>query len=147
MNTVRVYLPATVSDLRDSFGLIPRKGFAATTHDEEQSTAEDVEAAEYVAFLAAGDAAIDSGEVTRIVIAADAQVKPTSSPGVVEVDHLPWSQVVSIHIDDLTDAQLLSDISLAQTGDEQARKRVNRADLMWYDITERDDVVKMIAAI
>ena len=147
MNTVRVYLPATVSDLRDSVGLTPRKGFAAIAHDEEQSTTEDAEAAEYVAFLAAGDAAIDNGEVTRIVIAADAPVAPTPSPGVVDVDHLPWSQVVSIHIDDLIDAQLLSDINLAQTGDEQARKRVNQADLMWYDITERDDVVKMIAAI
>ena len=143
---MRIYLPATVSDL-DAPRLSARTAFAVTEGVRELAPSEDEEGWEYLAFLAAADAAIDEGEVTRIVIAADAPASETKGTGVVEVDEVDWADVVSIHIDDLSDAMLLADINSAQAEDGAARDRVNAADLLWYDVAERAEVVRLIAAI
>lgn len=143
---MRIYLPATVSDL-DAPHLSARTAFAVTEGVRDLAPSEDEEGWEYLAFLAAADAAIDEGEVTRIVIAADAPASETKGTGVVEVDEVDWADVVSIHIDDLSDAMLLADINSAQAEDGAARDRVNAADLLWYDVAERAEVVRLIAAI
>src|SRR5699024_3877684 len=143
---MRIYLPATVSDL-DAPHLSARTAFAVTEGVRHVAPSEDDEGCEFLAFLAGADAAIDEGEVTRIVIAADAPASETKGTGVVEVDEVDWADVVSIHIDDLSDAMLLTDINSAQAEDGAARDRVNAADLRWYDGAERAEVVRLIAAI
>lgn len=144
---MRIYVPVTVSDLDSPEALSARSAFAATAGVRALAPEEDEEGLEYLAFLAAADAAIDEGEVSRIVVAADAQAEETDTTGVVHVRDIPWEEVVSIHIDDLTDAALLADINAAQTGDDGARERVNEADLLWYDASERAEVVRLIASI
>ena len=144
---MRIYLPLTMRDLGSSEVISARLAFAATQGVRALAPDEDEEGLEYFAFLAAADAAIDEGEVTRIVVAADADVEQTDQTGVVRVGELPWSKTVSIHIDDLTDSSLLADINAAQAGDAEARERVNEADLLWYDVSERSEVVQQIAAI
>lgn len=143
---MRIYVPVTVSDLQAEV-ISPRPVFAATEDVQALAPDEGEEAWEYLAFLAAADAAIDEGEVTRIVVAADAPVTPTGATGVVEVGEIPWKDAVSIHIDELDNAELLADINAAQAGDAGARERVNEADLLWYDAAERPDVITLIAAI
>lgn len=143
---MRIYLPVTTADLQGE-AISPRLAFAATDDVRAMAPDEDDEGLEYLAFLAAADAAIDEGEITRIVVAADAPVTPTPDTGIVEVGEIPWRDVVSIHIDDLDHPELLADINAAQAGDETARERVNEADLLWYDAAERRDVVTLIAAI
>src|SRR5690625_762839 len=143
---MRMYLPATVSD-RDAAHLSARTAWAVTEGGREFAPSEDEAGWEYLAFLAAADAAIDEGEVTRIVIAADAPASETNRTGVVEVEEVDWADVVSIHIDDLSDAMLLTDINSAQAQDDAARDRVNAADLLWYDVAERAEGVRLIAAI
>lgn len=144
---MRIYVPATVDDLNSADGLSARTAFAVTNDVRALAPDEDEEGLEYLAFLAAADAAIDEGEVTRIVVAADAPAQETNVTGVVNVEAIPWADVVSIHIDDLSDPVLLADINSAQAEDDAARDRVNEADLLWYDAGERAEVVQLIAAI
>src|SRR5690606_5824223 len=134
-------------DLDSPDGVSARPAYAVTDAVRAMAPQEDEEGWEYLAFLAAADAAIDEDGVSRIVLAADAPARETSATGVVQVGHVPWTDVVSIHIDDLSDAGLLADINAAQAGDEAARERVNEADLLWYDATERGEVVRLIAAL
>jgi len=143
---MRIYLPATVSDL-DAPHISARTAFAVTESLRELAPTEDEEGWEYLAFLAAADAAIDEGEVSRIVIAADGRATETGEVGVVEVEELSWADAVSIHIDDVADPGLLTELSAAQAGDDAARERVNEADLLWYDVVERAEVLQLLAAI
>lgn len=143
---MRIYLPATVSDL-DAPHISARTAFAVTEGLRELAPTEDEEGWEYLAFLAAADAAIDEGEVSRIVIAADGRAAETGEVGVVEVEELSWADAVSIHIDDVADPGLLTELSAAQAGDDAARERVNEADLLWYDVVERAEVLQLLAAI
>lgn len=143
---MRIYLPATVSDL-DAPSISARTAFAVTEGVRELAPDEDEEGWEYLAFLAAADAAIDEGEVSRIVIAADGRAVERGEAGVVEVEELSWTDAVSIHIDDIADPGLLTELSAAQAGDEAARERVNEADLLWYDVVERAEVLQLLAAI
>src|SRR5690625_83418 len=143
---MRIYLPATVSDL-DAPHISARTAFAVTEGLRELAPTEDEEGWEYLAFLAAADAAIDEGEVSRIVIAADGRAAETGEVGVVEVEELSWADAVSIHIGDVADPGLLTELSAAQAGDDAARERVNEADLLWYDVVERAEVLQLLAAI
>lgn len=143
---MRIYLPARVSDL-DSPVVSAASAFAVNPALRGAAPDEDEEGLEYLAFLAAADAAIDAGEVSRIVLAADAPGRDTGQAGIVTVVDVPWEDVVSIHIDDLTDADLLADLGAAQAGDGDARDRVNDADLLWYDVSERADVLIALAAL
>ena len=144
---MRIYLPASLADLASEEGLDGRAAFAVTAAVREMAPELDEEGLEYLAFLAAADAAIDLGEVSRIVVAADARAQETDATGVVNVAEVAWKDVVSIHIDDLTDPALLADIRAAQVGDDAARERANAADLLWYDAAERADVTTLLAAL
>lgn len=144
---MRIYLPARVLDLRSPDGVSAGTGFAVTDAVREMAPDHDEEGWEYLAFLAAADAAIDTAEVSRIVIAADAPGEETAGAGVVRTEDIPWKRVVSIHIDDLSEPELLADLNAAQAGDPGARQRVNEADLLWYDAGERGDVLQRLAAL
>lgn len=135
---MRVYLPATVADLQAPNGLTARAGFAVTDRLRELLPDEDDEGWEFAALLAAADAAVDLCDRARIVVAADiAQTSGESRVAEVQTPPIPWSQAVSIHIDDPDDEAAHDALIAARAGDPQARERVNDADLLWYDVTER----------
>lgn len=143
---MRIYVPAAAGDLQNS-PISARTCFGVNDPLRAQFPEEDEEGLEYLAFLAAAEASLDEGEISRIVLAADAAATSTSDPGVVHAPEVPWSDVVSIHIDDVADPALLADISAAQAGDQDARARVGQADLLWYDASERAVVLQLLAAI
>src|SRR5690625_7412404 len=96
---MRIYLPATVSDL-DAPHISARTAFAVTEGLRELAPTEDEEGWEYLAFLAAADAAIDEGEVSRIVIAADGRATETGEGGGGEGEERPWADAGSSRISD-----------------------------------------------
>lgn len=59
---MRIYIPVTVEDLDRAGGISARTAFGVTPAVREVAPQEDEEGAEYLAFLAAADAAIDEGE-------------------------------------------------------------------------------------
>ncbi len=144
---MRIYLPLTLADLQTDSALTDRDAFAATPALRALAPDEDDEGAEYLAFLAAAEAAIDLGEASRIVAAADATVSNTPVPGVVRVANLQWRDVVSIHIDDLDNPEVLAAIRAAQGGDEDAREHVSAEGLLWYDASERAHVIALLSEL
>ena len=148
---MRVYLPATLTDLSAAHGLSARTGRAVTEHlraalgeQDDEETAEFgalvLAAADSLDLLAAADAP------RRVVVAAEvspATVRPTAAdeePGQVQVPAVGWDRVVSFHVDEPTPAvtQLVQN---ARTGQDGARQRVEELDLLWYDATERAELI------
>lgn len=142
---MRVYLPANVADLQDSRGLSPRIAYAVTPGLRQALPDEDDEGLEFAAFLAAADASIDACERSRVVVSADvADVKDGERVAEVTVPAVPWSRVVSIHIDDLTDQDARDQLIAARAGDMQAREDLGEADLLWYDASEREEIIALL---
>jgi hypothetical protein len=147
MAVVRVYVPLARGDLEElaSSGSLPAgpgaavSAYAVTSALRSRAPGLDVEDLEYAAF---SDAVVAAGGVRtsprhrRVVAAADADPswlvqgvgEPASS--VVLVAPLPLSRVASFHIDDE---------SAVDDPDEEADE------LLWYDVTELDDVRSFLA--
>jgi hypothetical protein len=144
MPVVRVYVPLGRSDLDElatAGGLpagpgAPRTAYAVTPGLEEAAPGLDVEDLEYAAFsdavAAAGGARSAAGH-RRVVAAADADTGWVAPRGgnpvsrVVLTAPLPLSRVASFHIDDE-----------GAGGDDEADE------LLWYDVTELDDVRSLV---
>lgn len=138
MPMVRVYLPldsAALDGLRRTgeVGPAPVVGHAAVPGSTRPGLGNDDEEREYAAWsAAAGDAAERAGQGERRVVAsADvdaAVVLPVTEGGTaVELDSIVGlPRIASFHIDE-------------QPGGEVA-------DLLWYDVTELDDVIALIRA-
>lgn len=142
---MRIYLPATLDDLQSPQGLTPRVSYGATETLKSAVPDEDDEGWEFIAFLAAGDAAIESASASRIVVAADVTGgTEANSVAAIESTQVSWDQVSSIHIDDPSYTTLRDDLRAARNGDEPARGRVNEADLLWYDVVEREQVITLL---
>jgi len=140
MTQTRIYLPLNASgtrrlaDARAVEGPVVR-AFAVTEQVERSLPAGDEEDWEYAALTEAFDAAsaaLPSSRERRVVAAAD--VDPVSvtgkgsaeSPAAVEVTApVPLSRVVSFHVDETA-------------GDE------GMSDLLWYDATELDEVLRLL---
>lgn len=137
MPMVRVYLPldpSTVEALRRTgeVGPAPVAGHAAAPPSTRSGLGNDDEEREYAAWsAAASDAAERSGEGRRRVVASadvDAAVvrRGVGDGTAVELDSVvALPRIASFHIDE-------------QPGGEVA-------DLLWYDVTELDDVIALLA--
>ena len=88
----------------------------------------------------------------RIVIAADVDVEHVRElavegdvlPGTVEVNaDIPWEDVAALLVDE---AEAEADVHAARLGDEDAFKRAAEADLLWYDVTEREALADSLGA-
>ena len=135
MPLARVYLPLTPSDLEAlatvgalpgrplrAHGVTPTLGSPGLTTDEEEL--------EHLAWVAATEeaaAAVAAG-TRRVVAAADVEVEAVSHPTAPDVpsrvevtEPVQRRQVVSFHVDEEPGAS-------------------GTADLLWYDVTELDDV-------
>lgn len=148
---MRIYLPATAADLRAE-AISPRTAHAVTAALAQALPDEDEEGLEVSASLCAADASVlrlaqpGARELVdrRVVIAADVdsavvkELKVTEEvlPGSVEVQApVAWDEVAAILVDE-PEAQ--ADVRGARQGDEEAFERAAEADLLWYDVVERD---------
>ena len=148
---MRVYLPATAADLTAP-ALSPRTAHAATASLAAALPEEDQEGLEVSASLCAADSSLvrlsrpeaDGLADRRVVIAADVvpehvrELAPDEDvlPGTVQVTApVPWDDVASLLVDE---AAAEADVRAARGGDEAAFERAAEADLLWYDVCERE---------
>lgn len=142
MSQMRVYLPLNASGLRElaesrELGSAPLRAFAVTERLERSLPMGDDEEWEYAALCDAVEAAgaLREGIADKRVIAAadveDAWVGPRSGGGsevlsAVEVEApVPLARIASFHIDEAPGAE-------------------NAQDLLWYDATELDEVIRLV---
>lgn len=145
---MRVYLPAVAADLAEPDGLPARTAHAVTPALREASPGESEEDLEVPAFLAAAAAslaALTSDDVpVRVVVSADvADAAPIAGPDVTQVQApaVPWSAVVSIHVDDADDPDAVAVVRAAVGGeDDDAAAAADELDLLWYDASELDEL-------
>jgi len=149
---VRVYLPATMSELADPEGLTPRRAYAVTGALSDALPHDDDESREYAAQLAAADASVvllaehRDAPRRRVVVSADVAVQatdhvsdPDAAPSVIEiVAPVVWSQVACVHVDE---AAAAPDVVAAIAGDLGAAERLVERDLLWYDVSELASLV------
>ena len=152
---MRIYLPATSADLSRPAGLPPRWAHAVTAELRRALPDEDDEGLEASAMLAAADESVvhlraaSSAVPRRVVVAADVadsgvvvpeRARPWQEgddqlPSAVEVRSIvPWSDVVSIHVDEPGAEEAVT----AALTDDAAVDRAAEHDLLWHDIVERE---------
>lgn len=145
--TVRVYLPATITDLADPDGLTARRAHAVTGALAAALPQDDDEGLEYAALLAAADASVllvaaqPDAPRRRVVVSADVAVQATGpvtgtdpAPSAIEVvTTVAWSQVACVHVDE---EAAEGDVKAAIQGDPGAAERLVDRDLLWYDVSE-----------
>lgn len=142
---MRVYLPATLTELTEPAGLGPREARAVTPSLRAALGPDaDVDTAEYAALVLAAEDSLQRlgpDDPTRRVVAAadlpDAQVPAGQEVGRVSAPAVVWSQVVSFHVDEADDG-VRGLVSAARRGERSAQAQVEDLDLLWYDVTERE---------
>lgn len=140
MTQTRIYLPLTADDVRHlaTAGQVegrPLHAFAVTDRVERSLPTGDEEEWEYAALTEAVEAAADRQGTTvskRVVAAADVDPGWVTADGVggglgaVVIAHpVPLRRVVSFHVD--------------ETAGDQGME-----DLLWYDVTELDELVRLV---
>ena len=145
---MRIYLPATAAHLRASVlgsSHQPLTAHAATPALAQALPEEDEEGLEVSASLCAADASVvllaepEAAGLAdrRIVIAADVDAE-----NVREVTgEISWEDVAALLVDE-PEAQ--DDVRSARLGDEDAFERAAEADLLWYDVTEREALAESL---
>ncbi|WP_156251930.1 DUF6912 family protein [Pseudactinotalea terrae] len=143
---MRIYLPATAADLSAEL-LAARPAHAVTPALRSSNPTESEEDLEVPAFLAAADASLalltGADVPVRLVIAADvgaAEAIPGEDITQVSAPQVPWSAVVSFHVDDPADGEAAALVSAAVGGDEEAIEKAGELDLLWFDVSERDEL-------
>lgn len=148
---MRVYLPATAADL-SAPRISPRTAHAATGSLAEALPDEDEEGLEVSASLCAADSSLvllaepgaEALADRRVVVAADVDDSVVTElpvgedvlPGTVEVSEpVTWDDVAALLVDG---PEARADVAAARRGDEDAFERAADADLMWFDVSERD---------
>jgi hypothetical protein len=161
---MRVYLPTTfeqLRSLRDSGFQPPVLAHAVTPSLREWYVEGDLEELEYAASAEAAAESVrllattPSAVARRVVVAADvpdAVVRPGSGrrSSVVVDAPVTLAQVVSVHVDDDEAGEdvraAVQAFAAAQQGDQDAVATVEQAagsELLWYDVTELDDVLDL----
>src|SRR5699024_173985 len=144
---------ATLTELCATHGPSARTGRAVTEQlrapPGEQDDDETPELGALVLAAAHSLHLLPAADAARpVVVAADvppAPVRTTAAdadeePGQVQVPALGWDHGVSFHVDEPTSAvtQLVQN---ARTGQDGARQQVEELDLLWYDATERAELI------
>jgi len=140
---VRVYLPATLDEVRPGADLPARQAHAVTPALRQALPDADDEGREYVAQLTAADAALalltadPDAPRLRVVVAADvAGARPTPDAGpttVVLPGPVTPDQLACLLVDE---PQAAADVAAAANGDHTAADRLDERDLLWYDVSE-----------
>lgn len=155
---MRLYLPASATDLRQKDGLAPRWAHAVTAALHAELPDEDEEGLEMAAMLAAADESVrliaaDGSVPRRVVVVADVPDGSVEVPEVLGEEQLPsaveavspvpWDLVVSLHVDEQA---ATTDVRAAAAGDDDALDRAAERDLLWYDVVELDDLRRELSA-
>ena len=155
---MRIYLPATAAHLRASVlgsSHEPLAAHAATPALAHALPEEDEEGLEVSASLCAADASLvllaepEAAGLAdrRIVIAADVDAENVRElavegdvlPGTIEVTgEIAWDDVA------VDEPEADADVRAARLGDEDAFERAAEADLLWYDVTEREALAESL---
>jgi hypothetical protein len=160
---MRVYVGLTRSALaaaRDAgeVGPAPLAAHAVTPALRESYATADADELEYVALMAAADAALPLLHAApeeprrRFVVAADVPDVTydgeAGASGVVVASPIPWRNVQALHADDPAAAATVEAAAhayaAAQAGDDDARFAVDEADgweLMWFATQEAGDLL------
>ncbi|MFV0252327.1 MAG: DUF6912 family protein [Beutenbergiaceae bacterium] len=143
---MRIYLPASVADLAEQY-LSPRAIHLVSANLRSAHPDEGEEDLEVVAFLLAADTSLTQlgrqDIPARVVIAADvapSHVAIADGPdptAAALTTRLPWSAVVSIHVDDPDDAEAAQTLRAAIEGHADAQEAAADLDLLWFDVSER----------
>ncbi|GAB2617265.1 DUF6912 family protein [Pseudactinotalea suaedae] len=148
---MRIYLPARAADLAAD-SIAARAAHAVTPALRSAYPGESEEDLEVPAFLAAADTSLALLTATdapvRVVIAADvgaAEPARGEDPTEVSAPEVPWSAVVSIHVDDPDDGEAAALVRAAVGGDEEASEAAGELDLLWFDVTERELLRRLLA--
>ena len=156
---MRIYLPATAAHLRaaalgSSTG--PLLAHAAPPALARALPEEDEEGLEVSASLCAADASLvllaepEAEGLADRRVAADVDgehvrelaVEGDVLPGTVEIAaDIPWDDVAALLVDE---AEAEADVRSARLGDEDAFERAAEADLLWYDVTEREALAESL---
>lgn len=151
---MRVYVPATAADLAAADGVSARLAHAVTPglrSSSPEESEEDLEVPAFLAAAAASLAALTAEDVpVRVVVSADVDdAAAVPGPDVTQVrgPAIGWSAVVSIHVDDPDDARSQAMVSAAVGGDDAAVAAADELDLLWYDASEREELVRQLDAI
>ena len=136
---MRIYLPATAAHLRASVlgsSHQPLTAHAATPALAQALPEEDEEGLEVSASLCAADASVVAENVRELPVEGDVL------PGTIEVSgEIAWEDVAALLVD-APEAQ--ADVRAARLGDEDAFERAAEADLLWYDVTEREALAESL---
>ena len=145
---MRIYLPATLTELDDPDGLAPRPVHAVTPALQAALPDEDEEGLEYAAQLLAADDSLDlladapRPVRRRLVVAADVNedeiealpADDAHAPSLVRLlVAVPWDVVACAHVDE---PEAHADVTAALSGDDDAAERLADRDLLWYDRSE-----------
>lgn len=149
---MRVYLPATLAELQHVSPVIlqPRVAHGVTAELRALWPDEDDEGWEYAAQAAAADGSLlllagDPGAPPlRVLVAADVPdacvrgLDDAPVPSALQVVcAVELGQVASVHVDEPAAAV---DVEAAAAGDEAAIERLEERDLLWYDVSEIDEI-------
>lgn len=148
---MRIYLPATAEILgREfleaelAFGPTSELKTALAEYDPDEELVESV--AMDLAAMASLRLLTESQPPRRVVIAADADATPVreGALGQVRVDSaVNWENVVSIHLDGAEQEELVK--QCLASDDEELLGRLEAEPLEWFDISEREYLVKHFA--
>lgn len=150
LGAVRLYIPATLDDLRDGVLTldVPRRAHAVTPALTALLPDEDEEGVEFAAQLMAADDALvllagtPSAPTLRLVVTAevadelvdDAPAGEDEPVSLVTLTGTPAAdEVVCVHVDE---PEAAAQVARALDGDDAALEDLAERDLLWYDVTE-----------
>lgn len=150
---MRIYLPATRSDL-SAAEIASTRAHAVTVRLRSELDEDDEEILELVAFLAAADDSVGliqdrQDRARRVVIAAEVPDALAVVAGGDDVEtavilgaNAVWDDVVSIHVDE---EEAEGTVAAAAAGDDAALEELGEQELLWYDVTEREQLADDLA--
>ncbi|QRV02471.1 hypothetical protein JTE88_01560 [Arcanobacterium phocisimile] len=149
---MRIYIPMTLAEL-SAERVTARRVHAVTSELRATVVDEDSEGYEYIATLAAADDSLrmlgegPESSLRRIVAVAevvDSSISAVSDPQLpTEVElgtDISWKDVESFHMDAPGSESL---ISQALAGDEEAFLATGDIELLWFDISEREQLAAL----
>jgi hypothetical protein len=143
---MRVFVPGSIDELRhySSGHWEPERGYAVTERLLEISAYDDPdELAEQARDAAAEDSIVVLGSRLRLVGAidlsrADVAPVPDAHPAAVTVAGRVMPDAIACFF--LDEAEAAADARAAAGGDEDALERLEERDLLWYDVSELDQL-------
>lgn len=142
---MRVFIPIFTSVVQNN--ILPIFIAHGVTTRLQRVMDESIEELEATALLAAADDSLrmlsddPSQPPCRLIVAADVEAEDNPS-GALETEvrvtsDVTWGDVVALFADE---PSIASEINRARAGDDDAFENVAEADLLWYDVSEAEEL-------